>query len=227
VRDLYGRLDQIIGELMERYGDNATIILMSDHGFANFGRQFNINSWLRWAGYLGPPECTSLFSNVDWSKTAAYALGINGLYVNLKGREKNGIIAPGAEHEAIIDQLVMQLENVWDGEKRVINKVYRASEVYQGKELTFAPDLIVGYARGYRASWETMLGELTDEILLDNISAWSADHCADAAEVPGILFTNRPIKHPSPALVDIAPSILAEFNLPTPKDMTGRNIYTT
>ncbi len=60
--------------------------------------------------------------------------------------------------------------------------------------------------------------------MLDNDQAWSADHCADALEVPGVLFSNRPIVGQSPSLVDIAPSILAEFGLPTPSRMVGKNI---
>ena len=89
-----------------------------------------------------------------------------------------------------------------------------------------APDLIVGYRRGYRASWVTCLGDLTPEIHLDNDSAWSADHCADALEVPGVLFSSRPFRASTPSLVDVAPSILAEFGLPAPSSMSGRSIFT-
>ena len=96
-----------------------------------------------------------------------------------------------------------------------------------GNATALSPDLIVGYARGYRASWATCLGDLTDEVLLDNDSAWSADHCADALEVPGVLCCNRRIQAQSPALVDVAPSILAEFGLPTPASMTGRSFIST
>jgi bisphosphoglycerate-independent phosphoglycerate mutase (AlkP superfamily) len=83
----------------------------------------------------------------------------------------------------------------------------------------------VGYCRGYRASWATCLGDLTDEVLLDNDSAWSADHCADASEVPGVLLSNRPIRAQTPSLVDLAPSILTEFGLPVPSSMEGRSIF--
>jgi predicted AlkP superfamily phosphohydrolase/phosphomutase len=106
----------------------------------------------------------------------------------------------------------------------VIRTAYRANQVYAGTATELAPDLILGYCRGYRASWATCLGDLTGEVLLDNDSAWSADHCADALEVPGVLFTNRPLRAKSPALVDIAPSILAEFGLPTPSSMSGKSI---
>jgi predicted AlkP superfamily phosphohydrolase/phosphomutase len=226
VRGLYQKLDTVIGSVVDRYGSLATIIVMSDHGFANFGRQFNVNSWLRALGYLGPPECTSIMRDIDWSRTVAYGLGINGLYLNLKGRERDGIVNPGEEKEALLTELSTRLEAVTDfNGQRVIRGVYRADKVYSGNATVLAPDLIIGYSRGYRASWATCLGDLTDDVLLDNDSAWSADHCADALEVPGVLFSNRPIRARDPSLVDMAPSILAEFDLPTPSSMVGRNIF--
>ncbi len=225
VRRLYQKLDAVIGDLMDRYGSLATIIVMSDHGFANFGMQFNLNSWLRDLGYLGPRECSSIMHDVDWSSTTAYGLGINGLYLNMKGRERDGIVEPGEEREALIRTLKDRLEAVTDyNGKPVIRGVYRSDQIYSGSATALAPDLIIGYARGFRASWATCLGDLTEDVLLDNDSAWSADHCADALEVPGVLFCNRRIVGNSPSLVDIAPSILAEFGLSTPPQMVGRNV---
>jgi predicted AlkP superfamily phosphohydrolase/phosphomutase len=227
VRKLYQKLDAVIGDLMDRYGGNATIIVMSDHGFANFGKQFNLNSWLRDLGYLGPRECSSIMSDVDWSSTRAYGLGINGLYLNLKGRERDGIVEPGEEREALLTELKERLEAVTDFDgKPIIRGVYRSDQIYQGNATALAPDLIIGYARGFRASWATCEGNLTEEVLLDNDVAWSADHCIDALEVPGVLFCNRHIGGNSPSLVDIAPSILAEFGLSTPSHMVGRNVLT-
>ena len=226
VKDLYKRLDGIIGDIYDRYGGKATVIVMSDHGFANFGRQFNLNSWLRDNGCLGPPECKNVLINGDWSRTRAYGLGINGLYLNLKGRESDGIVEPGEEQETLLRQLASQLRDVRDvNGQTVIRNVYRSSEIYFGNATALAPDLIIGYSRGYRASWETCLGELTPEVLLDNKSAWAADHCADALEVPGVLFCNKPIDKPDPSLVDIAPGILHEFGLPTPSTMTGKSLF--
>ncbi len=226
VQQLYRKLDLVVGGLLDRYGDNATILALSDHGFANFGRQFNLNSWLRSWGYLGPAECTSIMRDVDWSQTLAYGLGINGLYLNLKGRERDGLVEPGEQRNEVLAELIARLEAVTDGDgKRVIRGVYRSDRIYRGDATALAPDLIVGYARGYRASWATCLGDLTPEILLDNDSAWSADHCADALEVPGVLFSNRAIRGQGPSLVDIAPTVLAEFNLPTPPQMVGKNVF--
>src|SRR5206468_7772293 len=145
--------------------------------------------------------------------------------LNLKGRERDGIVEPGEKQEELLTELKERLEAVTDvnGES-VIRNVYRADKIYSGGATALAPDLIVGYRRGYRASWATCLGDLTPEVLLDNDAAWSADHCADALEVPGVLFCNRPFGAKSPALVDVAPSILAEFGLETPPPMTGRSI---
>ena len=97
VRRLYQKLDAVVGEILARYDGRATVLVMSDHGFANFGRQFNLNSWLRDQGYLGPRDCTSIMADVDWTQTRAYGLGINGLYLNLRERERDGIVDPGRQ----------------------------------------------------------------------------------------------------------------------------------
>jgi predicted AlkP superfamily phosphohydrolase/phosphomutase len=226
VKQLYERLDQVIGDINDRYGGKATIIVMSDHGFANFGRQFNVNSWLRDHGYLNPRECSSILVDCDWSRTRAYGLGINGLYLNLKGRERDGIVEPGDEQEKLTRQLIARLQAARDYDGRpVIRQVYRADEIYSGDATALAPDLIIGYARGYRASWETCLGELTPDVMLDNTAAWSADHCADALEVPGILCCNQTLRSADPTLIDLAPSILAEFKLPKPATMNGNVLF--
>jgi predicted AlkP superfamily phosphohydrolase/phosphomutase len=226
IKRLYRKLDAVVGEMIDRHGSTATIIVMSDHGFGNFGRQFNLNSWLRDWGYLGPPECTSIMNDVDWSRTTAYGLGINGLYLNMKGRERDGLVEPGEEREALLQELTTRLQAVTDVDgKPVIRGVYRSDQIYKGSATALAPDLIIGYYRGYRASWATCLGELTPDVLLDNDSAWSADHCADALEVPGVLFTNKAPNAKSPSLVDLAPTILAEFGLRAPDTMVGKNLF--
>jgi predicted AlkP superfamily phosphohydrolase/phosphomutase len=229
VRALYRKLDNVIGDIHDRYGSQATILVMSDHGFANFGRQFCLNTWLREKGYLGPPECTSLTRDVEWKDTYAYGLGINGLYLNLKGRERDGIVDPG-DRERWLTELTRELLNVTDGDDQpVIRNVYRSDEVYHGSATALAPDLIIGYRRGYRAAWATCTGKFEGQVLSNNELAWSADHCMDALEVPGVLFSNRPIRgpgrRPAPRLVDVAPTILGDYGLPTPATMVGRNIF--
>jgi predicted AlkP superfamily phosphohydrolase/phosphomutase len=226
LQDLYSRMDALVGDLLKRYGDKAHIMVMSDHGFSNFKRQFNLNTWLRDNGYLGPPGCKSVLSDADWSKSRAFGLGMNGLYLNLRGRERHGIVEPGQERDQLLDEIAAKLEAVRDKDgRRVIRKVHRCDKEYTGRALKYAPDLIVGYSRDFRYSWKTALGDITDEVLLDNDSAWAADHCMDASEVPGVLFSNRPIAALNPSLVDLAPSILTEFGLKIPSTMVGRNVF--
>ncbi|MCH8146594.1 MAG: alkaline phosphatase family protein [Planctomycetes bacterium] len=232
IEKLYARMDKVIGDVVERYGDQATILVMSDHGFCNFHRQFNLNRWLRDNGYIGPAACTHLWDPrktkvaVDWRRSRAYGLGLNGLYLNLKGRERDGIVDP-VDRDALLEELREKLLGVRDplnGEP-VIAVVDRADEVYRGPFVAQAPDLIVGYHRGYRASWSTPLGDMNEEVVSDNDSAWSADHCVSAAEVPGVIFSNRPILRERPSLVDLAPTILKEFGIMPPAEMTGGSLF--
>jgi predicted AlkP superfamily phosphohydrolase/phosphomutase len=226
LQDLYQQLDSVVGDILKRYGKEATVIVMSDHGFANFKRQFNLNTWLRDNGYLGPADSTSVLRDVDWAQTRAYGLGINGLYVNLRGRERDGIVEPGQEKEELLGELVTKLEAVRDTNgNQVIRKAHRTDTAYHGPATRLAPDITIGYRRGYRASWTTCLGDMTKEVLLENDSAWSADHCADVLEVPGVVFANRPIAAQTPALIDMAPSVLTEYGLDVPASMQGKNIF--
>jgi predicted AlkP superfamily phosphohydrolase/phosphomutase len=221
-------MDAIVGDLLKRYGDTAHIMIMSDHGFSNFRRQFNIDTWLRDNGYMGPPDCTGVLTDVDWRQSRAFGLGINSVYLNMKGREVYGIVEPGQEREQLLDELVAKLQAVRDIDGRpVIRTVYRSDKIYAGQSLTYAPDLIIGYHRGYRCSWEACLGDITEETLLDNTSAWAADHCMDPEEVPGVLFSNRPIASPGVDLTDLGPSILKHFGLAVPATMTGKTIFKT
>ena len=150
------------------------------------------------------------------------------MYLNLRGRERDGIVRPGPQSEELIEELVRKLEAVRDvNGRQVIRKVHRADKVYSGSATAFAPDLIVGYSRDYRASWDTCLGGMSEEVLSDNDSAWSADHCADVSEVPGVIFSNKPIGADTPSLIDMAPSIMTEFGLKIPPSIEGKNIFVT
>ena len=234
VRSLYRKLDEKIGELHQQYGAHATIIVMSDHGFGNFGWQFNVNCWLRDTrsprdgnNYMNPGANDSILrDDFEWSETKAYGLGLNGLYLNLRGREPHGIVEPGAPAEALMAELIAGLEAFEYPEgRKVIRKVYRAKDIYgEGGATALAPDLIVGYSRGYRGSWDGSGGGLRGEAISKNERPWSADHCVDALEVPGVLWCNHTIKGRNPSLVDLAPSILAAYGLNKPASMTGENV---
>lgn len=220
VEELYRGLDRIVTDTLATLGPDDLLVVMSDHGFTTWRRSFHLNSWLRDNGYLAlvdpdRADDPGLFGNVDWSRTRAYALGLNGLYVNVHGREKGGIVEPGAR-EALARELAAKLLEVTDPATGLpaITKVYRREDAYRlaGNEDT-APDLVVGYAKGTRGSDESALGGLPTDVFADNTSAWSGDHCMDHETVPGILLSSRALKRPASAIQDLAASILAEFGV--------------
>ncbi len=229
---LYKQVDDAIGQALETVDDRTLLFVMSDHGFTSFRRQFNLNSWLMDAGYVRPrisrvQSVNSLFADVDWKRTKAYGLGINGLYLNLRGREVHGTISPGNEADDLCRELAERLLGVRDPQTgdQVISRVHRARDIYSGPYASDGPDLIVAYSDHYRASWDTILGGFPREVVLDNTDAWSGDHCVDSTVVPGVLLCNRAVHSEQPALEDLAPTILTEFGVPVPAEMTGKNLF--
>jgi predicted AlkP superfamily phosphohydrolase/phosphomutase len=228
----YRDMDVLVGKALKRVDDRTTLLVMSDHGFAPFYRTFNLNSWLRQEGYLrlgdrpagaqGGP-----FAGVDWNATRAYGLGLNGLYLNLRGRERDGVVAAGPESERLIRELADKLGAVADPGtgRRAVQQVYRGDRVYSGSARALAPDLVVGYARDYRVSWDSVLGKLSDEIFADNADKWSGDHSMAAESVPGVLVSSRKITASQPTLADLAPTVLAEFGIARSSGMEGTSVF--
>ncbi len=232
LEDYYREMDGILGEALRAADENTTVLVVSDHGFAPFRRSFNLNAWLVQNGYLvlragASPQGRDIFRDADWSRTRAYGLGLNGLYVNLRGREKNGIMNPGAEAEALQREIAERLLAVRDpnDQQQVVTRVDRAAEAYSGPDVSQAPDLIVGYNRGYRVGWDSVLGGVSANVMEDNTQPWSGDHCIDFTKVPGVVLSNYKIHAEHPALTDIAPTILHEFGIATPDTMKGRSIF--
>jgi predicted AlkP superfamily phosphohydrolase/phosphomutase len=232
IERVYSQMDSVLERTMSKVDGNTTLMVMSDHGFARFRRSFNLNTWLLQNGYMrlidaAAQESPEFFLNTDWSGTRAYALGLNGLYINVKGREGKGIVEPLVERQSLVAELAGKLENVLDpltGQK-VISRAYIARQAYHGPMVEQAPDIIVGYNRGYRASWATPLGRVPREVFENNESKWGADHCMDPELLPGILLTNRKIKAANPTLFDLTATILSVFDIERPPEMIGRNIF--
>ena len=228
IQDLYARMDELIGRVMKQIDDHTLLMIVSDHGFKSFARCVNLNAWLHQNGYLalksGKTESGDWFDDVDWSRTRAYTMGLNGLYVNLKGREREGIVEPGAEADSLKDELRRKLDGLSDpaSGRAGITGVFDCDAVYAGPYVDNAPDLLVGYGDGFRASWDSVMGKVTSQIFEDNLKAWSGDHCIDPRLVPGILFCNQKISDEKPAIVDVAPTILKLFGLALPRHLDGK-----
>jgi predicted AlkP superfamily phosphohydrolase/phosphomutase len=148
--------------------------------------------------------------------------------VNLKGRERDGIVAPG-ESDKLLSEITSRLLAVRDpvGGAAVITRMDRASDAYNGPYARSGPDLIVGYNRGYRAGWRTILGAFPREVIENNMNPWSGDHCMDYTLVPGILLSNRAMAAQAASLTDIAPTILAEFGIAKAGSMIGTPLFST
>ena len=221
--EVYRAVDGAIGEAVRRF-PNADIIVMSDHGFTSFDRTVHLNTWLWQQGFLtlqGPPTAEDEgFANVDWSKTQAYALGLNGIYLNVAGREKNGILQPGADGQAVLERLSRELVAFHDP---VTGR--QVVETASASHTALGPDLIAGYSRGYRGSWQTALGGVPPTVIEDNTDAWIGDHCINADDVPGVLFSNRPIRAGSPGLKDVTVTILTLFGAEPGTGMTGKPVF--
>lgn len=227
IQDLYQRMDRLIGCVMEKIDDDTLLMVISDHGFKSFARCMNLNAWLHQNGYLALKDCKTesgdWFEDVDWSRTRAYTMGLNGLYLNIKGREKHGIVDP-AEVDALQDELRQKLDGLIDPASGAVGVtgVFVTDEFYRGPYSENAPDLLVGYAAGYRASWDSVMGKVTGQVFEDNVKAWSGDHCIDPRLVPGVLFSNYQFVDEKPAIVDVAPTILRLFGLALPAHFDGK-----
>jgi predicted AlkP superfamily phosphohydrolase/phosphomutase len=226
---LYRQMDDMLGVVTERIPEEATLIVMSDHGFAPYYYKFHLNTWLYQNGYLNLVRVNELgkhplLGNVFWRRTKAYALGINGMYVNMLGRESKGIVRKGEQYEQLLDEISEKLLAVRDPNtgEQVITRVYRKSDIYHGPEAQDGPDLVIGYNRGYRGSDESAMGTLTEQIITPNLGKWTGDHCMDHTKVPGIILCNRPIILDDPDLKDLPPTILRLYGVEAPAQMKGR-----
>jgi len=227
--ELYVEMDRMLETVRNRIPEDAVIIVMSDHGFAPYYNKFNINTWLYENEYLNliRPEQLgqhSLLGNVFWRRTRAYGVGINGMYVNVLGREQRGIVRAGDEYDRLLDEISAKLLEYRDPEtgEQVITTVYKTSEIYHGPEAKDAPDLVIGYNRGYRGSDESALGTLSHSVVTPNLGTWTGDHCMDHNLVPGILLSNRPIVLDDPDLKDLPVTILNFYGIAPHEQMRGR-----
>jgi predicted AlkP superfamily phosphohydrolase/phosphomutase len=234
----YQAMDALVGKARALAGPEALFIVCSDHGFASFRRGVNINTWLVRNGFMtlkGQTEdpatleklfdTRDLFQNVDWKRTKAYALGLGGIYLNVVGRERDGVVLPGQEYDEVRRSIKEGLEALVDPltKEHPITRVWTREELYTGFDANLIPDLRAGNGLNYRVSWQTTLGGVPPDVLEDNHKAWSGDHCSNDPDlVRGILFMNRKLQKGDPAMIDIAPTVLKSLGLEVPPEMDGK-----
>ena len=241
IERVYKRADEFVGEVVRRVGPDVPVMIVSDHGFHSWRKAVNLNTWLVQNGYMtlkgqqgADKKLSDLFGggtfweNVDWSRTRAYAMGIGQVYFNLRGRESQGIVSPGAEASSLAGELSAKLLTMTDPDDGlpIIRAVYKRDDIYTGPYLQNAAELQVGMNDGYRVSWQTTLGGSPPGIVYKNDRKWSADHGGyDFAITSGVFVTGRPINTPSPRIIDIAPTVLRYFGLSVPADIDGKPLF--
>jgi len=213
-----------------RSGD--VLYVMSDHGFSPMYREFNLQTWLASEGYLAfkpsaAAKTTRTLADVDWPNTRAYGLGFQSLYLNLRGREAAGAV-PREEADALAAEIRDKLLALRDHDhsifhgRRVFDSAYRPAEIYSGARLGEAPDLVIGYARGYGPSDETALGTAGPVVLAPHTGGFSGHHTNDRAAVPGVLFSSRKLVSRSARLEDVTVTLLRDLAAPPAGGMTGK-----
>jgi predicted AlkP superfamily phosphohydrolase/phosphomutase len=233
IGQVYEKCDALLGKVWHLVDDpDTTFMVISDHGFTNFRRCVNLNSWLRDNGYLFLSDENARTSGeyldgVDWTRTKAFALGLTGLFVNRRGREKSGIVAEGSEYRRLVQEIAEKLGQLVDPQtgERCVRRVAVSQQFFRGPYRFEAPDLLIGWEGGYRHSWECATGQVTETVFSDNARSWSGDHCVDPSIVPGVLLANRAITTETPRLVDIPASVMRLFGQPIPGYMQGEMIF--
>ncbi len=252
VHDLYRKMDPVLGRIRERLGDDVPLVVMSDHGFASYRRKFSLNTWLYENGYLVLEEGQDkelpkgdagykkvmIFIDgvVDWSRTRAYGMGFNGLYLNLKGREldnpdteedESGIVDP-SEAEALLAEIKEKLEALEDPETGVkpILRCDLTNEVYHGERVSEAPDMQVGYNAGYGNSDPASLGQIPHHVLEDNTGGtFNGSHLMSPDVVSGILLSTERLRDGEYKLEDLTVEILRYYGVKKTSDMRGSPVF--
>lgn len=252
IADLYMEMDPVLGRVRAAIGD-STLIVMSDHGFAPYRRRVSLNTWLLENGYLVLKEGVTkekpeddpdhdkvaIYTGegkVDWSKTRAYGIGFNGLYLNLKGRELDdpntpeneaGIVDP-KEAEALLREIKAKLEALRDptNGKQVVLRADLALDVYAEERRSEAPDILVGYNSDYDNSDEASLGRIPDYVLSDNDrgGTFNGSHLMAPEVVAGTLMSNRKVAGGAHKLEDLTVEVLRQYGIAPGPGMKGHPV---
>jgi predicted AlkP superfamily phosphohydrolase/phosphomutase len=228
IRDYYRLLDKGIGELLARIDRDTAVMVVSDHGAKAMQGGICINDLLRRDGWLvlreEPPGETDLVpSMIDWQRTRAWAYGgyYSRVFLNIRGREPEGIIAP-EDAPRVRAELAAHLEKIPLGDGRTIrSQVMFPPEVYRSARGN-PPDLMVFYddlgfrslgTVGHDEIWQVGNDTGADEAnhAWDGIFVWAADGVSSRRDVPA-------------DILDIAPTLLAYQGIESPPGLTGREL---
>jgi len=247
IPEIYRQMDSIVGEVLEALRPEDTLLICADHGFTSYRRSVDVNNWLVENGYMALRNTSSgSLGNVDWARTRAYALGLGMVYLNLAGREPQGIVSKEEAipllHE-IGRRMVEELrdpgpeDRPYSEPRQAILEYAVMSELYSGPVPWDSPDypcadMQLGTAEYYRTSWggvmgETRLRKMDGESVLapvfsNNTNNWSGDHASNSPGlVTGTFFSNKPVVVPEGgvSVMHIAPTVLERLGVDRPSNL--------
>lgn len=216
---IYQRMDQIVAEIITRIEDEprTQMVILSGHGFDDFRRTVHMNRVLAEIGYLklkeGMDESKAQFKDVDWTRTKAYACGLSGIYLNMKGREGQGIVDT-KEKKVLLSALKSKLLAYTDPNtsEHPFKEIALASEIYHGQFFDQGPDMLVGCWPGWRFSWQTALGAVPSVAIKANNAKWRGDHVFAASSVPGVLLVRNRFFDLPKDITQISGYLLSHFH---------------
>jgi predicted AlkP superfamily phosphohydrolase/phosphomutase len=232
-------MDRIVGEAMAKRPGGSELFVVSDHGFSSFRRSVNYNTWLVKNGYMtlkGQGTRKSLedlfdegefLDNVDWSQTKAYALGLGQLYINLAGREAQGIVKP-EEYDQVVAEIKAGLEGYVDEQtgENPVAYVFTRKEAYGDSDPLLMPDMVPSNNDGYRVGWQDSLGGFGQDVVEDNDRVWSGDHCSVYPPlVEGIFYSTLKVDR-QPYMADFMPTVLGIYGVELPAKLDGESLLT-
>ena len=213
----YARVDRAIGEVADRLDDHTLLMIVSDHGFCKLKYEVHLNYWLREAGFLRFRGRTAKGLRDLAPDTQCYSLLPGRIYLSLRGRERGGRVEPGAEYEALrqdIAEGLMQIRNPVTGEP-VIQRIFRREELYAGDAFDLAPDLIAMPAAGY-----DLKGGFDKEVLMERGPMNGTHTFSDA-----MFFINRKVDLSRRVrVIDVFPTLFDAVGLDVPGGVDGRSV---
>ncbi|HWQ16156.1 MAG TPA: alkaline phosphatase family protein [Roseiflexaceae bacterium] len=217
-REFYRRVDHLLGEVRGWLDEDTTLVVLSDHGFCTIRQEVYVNTWLHEAGYLRYTREQPRGLEDMAPTSVAYSLDPGRIFLNVRGREPGGRVAPGAEYERLrreVAEMAMGMADPASGEP-MVERVYLREELYNGPHVDAAPDLVLAMRDGYDPK-----GAFGKRTLTFKGQALVGMHTTPDAL---LYMRGAPRFSRRPTIADVAPTILELLGVPAPADMDGRSL---
>jgi len=217
IDETYVKMDEKLGEMMKFFNEDDLVFVVSDHGFGSYAYNVEVNKILFEKGFLSlkKPNQSRSLNDIAWGRTKAYAVGFGAIYLNLAGREKEGIVS-ASELEAVRSEVIEELKKFNVDGQRIFKDLIPREGIYSGTYVDDMPDIIPIYNEGFRAGKESILGAVSfeKEIVHENRCKWSGDHIGpyDTNDNKGFIFSNSPLNLSDANVFDIGSTAADFFN---------------